>query len=118
MNNGITKYEQNIWNKIVNVLKKLFHKNEIYFDKDIQLSETSLSNIKKNNNLEYKNAQKRFVFLVKELEANRMSETDLTLEEIKMLTQYYEKEVIILDKKILEQNAKISRLNYYYEEIH
>ena len=120
MNNKLVKYESSIWNKINNRLRFIFKKNkDVLSSKDLSSENHEPDNQNLDNKVDssYQDMKNRFVFVVMELEAGRMVETDLSLDEIKMMTKYYKKEIDGLDKKLLEQDEKILRLNAYYNTI-
>ena len=108
MNKEIAQYKQDGWNKIINKIKVVFwHAKPEMSQGDNTLNNDSINEIKES----YEKEKKKFAELVIKLESGNITEMDLEMYELKILTQYYEQENSKLDKIIENQNRKINELN-------
>lgn len=109
MNNQLTKYNESIWNKMRNKLKKLLWNKNI---QDIKTVDALIDNNEiPHINEKYEREKKKFVELITKFSTGKVKETDLTMDEIKILTKYYKQENLKLDKTIEKQKSKINELN-------
>ena len=108
MNKEIAQYKQDKWNKIINKIKILFWSDVSNMAQSgTILNNDSINEIKES----YEKEKKKFAELVIKLESGNITEMDLEMYELKILTQYYEQENSKLDKIIENQNRKIDKLN-------
>lgn len=126
MNNKITKYEANFFERIFNKIKLFFFKKNIEENeiKDEEIKDEEIKELKNEETKEVKiindEAKQKFVELVKKFEAKEIEEEDLMPEEVEQLTRYYENKDKELDEKIEKHKRVLEtiniKLNRYYEK--